>query len=110
MIELGQFYRTQFPIFRLDPISPWYEQLFVLSNSKVETRMPKPNFEYESVKEVSNKVLLTDFRLSSDIDNKMMSFPLRKVTSLTNYHNMANDIRAGHPSMPFFKKNVSGSP
>ena len=110
MIELDLFCRTQFSIFHMDPVSSLCEQLFVLSSFKSQAREPKPNFEYESEKVISNKFLLTDFRISSDIAMKIMSFLLQKVTSLTNNHNLGNDIRAGHPSMPFFQKNVSGSP
>ena len=110
MIELDLFCRTQFSIFHMDPISPLCDQLFVISRFKSQSRQPKPNFEYESEKVVSNKFLLTDFRLSSVIDMKMVSFLLRKVTSLTNNHDLGNDIRAGHLLMPFFEKNISGSP
>jgi hypothetical protein len=78
MIELDLFCRTQFSIFHMDPISPLLEQLFVLSSFKSQSGERVPNFEYESEKVISNKFLLTDFRLSSDIDNKMMSFPLLK--------------------------------
>ena len=110
MIELDQFCRTQFSIFHLDPINPLYEQQFVLSSFKSQSGEGVHNFEYESEKVVSNKFLLTDFRLSSVIDMKMVSFLLRKVTSLTNNHDLGNDIRAGHLLMPFFEKNISGSP